>query len=272
VTPSPPVRYSTSWLALREGADARARARDLADRAAVAVAGQHRIVVHDLGCGTGSMARWLAPLLPGPQHWVLHDRDEDLLHVARATVPRAVPGGPVTSEARLGDVTWLTASELAGASLVTASALLDLLTLEEVRALAHACADAACPALLTLTVAGRVELEPPDPFDEVVAAAFDLHQRRAVNGRRLLGPDAVAAATEAFRRLGARVEARPSPWRLGPGDADLVVAWLRGWVGAAQELRPDLAGDAYLRTRIAEATSARLGVTVQHVDLFVHWH
>ena len=28
------------------------------------------------------MGRWLAPLLPGPQHWVLHDRDADLLAVA----------------------------------------------------------------------------------------------------------------------------------------------------------------------------------------------
>src|SRR5919206_2284407 len=120
-----PIRYDPSWLALRERADARSRARDLAERAAKAVARQHRIVVHDLGCGTGSMTRWLAPLLPGPQHWVLHDRDEDLLHIARSTVPRQVPGGPVSVEARLGDATWLTAAELADASLLTASALLD---------------------------------------------------------------------------------------------------------------------------------------------------
>ena len=26
--------------------------------------------IHDLACGTGSMGRWLAPLLPGPQRWV----------------------------------------------------------------------------------------------------------------------------------------------------------------------------------------------------------
>ena len=32
----------------------------------------------------GSMGRWLAPLLAGPQHWVLHDRDPDLLDVAAA--------------------------------------------------------------------------------------------------------------------------------------------------------------------------------------------
>ena len=46
-----------------------------------------RSVIHDLGCGTGSMGRWLAPLLPGPQHWVVHDRDADLLEVAAADLP-----------------------------------------------------------------------------------------------------------------------------------------------------------------------------------------
>jgi trans-aconitate methyltransferase len=269
---SPPVRYDPSWLALREPADARARSPELAARAAAAVAGQHRIVVHDLGCGTGSMARWLAPLLPGPQHWVLHDRDEDLLHVARATIPAAAARGPVTVEARLGDATWLTAGELAGASLVTASALLDLLTLDEVWRLAHACAAAACPALLTLTVTGRVELDPADPLDPLIAAAFDAHQRRTVGGRRLLGPDAVAAAADAFAELGARVEVSPSPWRLGPADADLTDAWLAGWVGAARELRPDLDTTGYLRARRDEAAAARLRVTVQHADLYLHWH
>src|SRR5918911_3196446 len=131
------ARYDPSWLALREGADARARARDLAALAAQAVTGQHRIVVHDLGCGTGSMTRWLAPLLPGPQHWVLHDRDPDLLHVAAALAPAAGTGvAPVKVDVRPGDVTRLTAADLSGAALVTTSALLDLLTREEVEALA----------------------------------------------------------------------------------------------------------------------------------------
>jgi hypothetical protein len=183
-----------------------------------------------------------------------------------------VAGGPVTVEGRLGDATWLTAAELAGASLVTASAVLDLLTLDEVWRLAHACATTACPALLTLTVTGGVELEPADPLDPVVAAAFDAHQRRAVNGRRLLGPGAVAAAEHAFAELGARVEVRPSPWRLGPADAGLVDAWLLGWVGAAEELRPDLDTAEYLRSRRAAAASGRLRVTVPHRDLYLHWH
>ena len=83
---------------------------------------------------------------------------------------------------------------------MTASALLDLLTADEVDALADACVAAGCPALLTLSVTGSVGFFPSEPLDAVFAAAFDAHQRRTVDGRRLLGPDAGAAAESAFDR------------------------------------------------------------------------
>jgi hypothetical protein len=57
---------------------------------------------------------------------------------------------------------------------------------------------------------------------------------------RLLGPDAVEAAVEGFRRLGAEVVVRPSPWRLGPTESNLAVGWLTGWVDAACEQEPAL--------------------------------
>ena len=83
----------------------------------------------------------------------------------------------------------------------------------------RACAGAGCPVLLTLSVTGRVQWLPADPLDSRVAAAFDAHQRRATRRGRLLGPDAVEAAAEGFRRLGAEVIVRPSPWRLGVADS-----------------------------------------------------
>ena len=74
-------------------------------------------MIHDLGCGTGSMGRWLAPLLPGPQHWVLHDRDADLLEVAAADLPGpAADGAAVTVETRQSDITRLDPGDLAGAT------------------------------------------------------------------------------------------------------------------------------------------------------------
>ena len=84
------VRVSSQWLRLREPADAAARSTDLARMAVALLDGAAPTVVHDLGCGSGSMGRWLAPLLEGPQHWVLHDRDADLLERRRG---RPAPGG-----------------------------------------------------------------------------------------------------------------------------------------------------------------------------------
>lgn len=83
-----PPRFA-HWLALREPADAAARAEDLVDLVRPRLAGAGPLVVHDLGAGTGAMARWLAPRLPGPQHWILHDRDADLLARAAAGMPAA---------------------------------------------------------------------------------------------------------------------------------------------------------------------------------------
>jgi len=255
------VRFA-EWLRLREAADAAARSRDLV----AALLGRYP-VIHDLGTGTGSMGRWLAPQLPGPQHWVLYDRDPDLLDLARAGMGGT--GIEMTVETRRRDITRLTADEVAGAALITASALLDMLTATEIERLVVTCVDADCPALLTVSVIGRVELTPPDPLDAEITEAFNAHQRRTAGGRTLLGPDAVEATVAAFRRHGVGVLTRPSPWRLGPDQADLAAEWLRGWVGAACEQRPELAGRVgpYARRRLAAAAAGRLGVVVQHTDL-----
>jgi hypothetical protein len=263
-------RYAPQWLQLREPVDAAARSDDLLDPLRIRLANRAvrgtDLVVHDLGCGTGSMGRWLAPRLDGAQHWVLHDRDPYLLHFATVGAPRAAADGSrVTVTTQRGDIGRLTPDALAGASLVTASALLDVLVPDEIDTLATACVSAGCPALLTLSVVGRVELTPSHPMDAEIGEAFNAHQRRG----ELLGPDAITATAEAFGRLGATVRVHPSPWRLGPGEAALTQEWLRGWVGAAVEQRPELAAraDTYLRARLAAAEAGELRVVVAHSDL-----
>ena len=218
------------------------------------------------------MGRWLAPLLSGPQRWVLHDRDADLLELAAVDVPGpAADGEEVALETRVSDITRLGPDDFAGARLVTASALLDLLTWDELSTLIHVCSEAGCPVLFALSVTGRVRLLPADPLDARVAAAFDAHQRRMTPRGRLLGPDAVRAAAEGFRGLGAEVVVRPSPWRLGATESELAVEWLTGWVDAACEHEPALTpdGDLYRRRRLREAAAGALAVTVGHADLLV---
>jgi SAM-dependent methyltransferase len=268
-------RVTPGWLSLREPADAAARSAELVDLIRPRLSGAARVVIHDLGCGTGSMARWLAPRLGVPQHWVMYDRDADLLEYAAA----ALAGhADVTVETRARDIAGLTGQDLAGAGLVTASALLDLLTAGEVDGVARACAEAGCPALLTLSVVGSIDLEPIDQLDDEITTAFNAHQRRTIGDRRLLGPDSVEVAVAAFARRGIPTAVRASDWRLDagdPGSRELLLEWFDGWLGAACEQRPELGGPdvtggpvaAYVQARMAQAADGKLRVVVRHQDL-----
>ncbi len=257
------IPVSAEWLTLREPADARSRSRRLA--AAATRRTQAPAVVHDLGSGTGSMMRWLAPVLGGPQTWVLHDWNPVLLE-------HAVECGAADAVVRTSveDVAQLRGHHLAGASLVTTSALLDVLTHGELEAIVAACVFAGVPALFTLSVTGRVVLDPVDPGDRVFGAAFNDHQRRATSGRRLLGPDAVATAIDLFTEAGWTVRAAHSPWRLDASDRQLAAEWLEGWLAAAVEERPALREWAkeYDRTRTAQLAAGTLRVLVDHRDFF----
>jgi hypothetical protein len=268
-----PVWVTPSWLALREPADVTARAGDLVDEIRDELPAGRPLVIYDLACGTGAMLRWLAPRLPGCQHWITYDLDADLLAVLDAAPgPVAADGSAVTTEIRRRDVTRLRSCDLAGAALITSSALLDLLTAEELRRLVCACASARCPVLITLTVTGAVQLWPPHPLDKAVAAAFNAHQRRTTGGSRLLGPDAADAACRAFAELGRDVETRASPWRLGPATRALTAAWFAGWLAAASKQDPRVAaetGGRYAPKRLADASAGRLRVFVHHRDLLV---
>ena len=263
-------RYSPTWLELREPADSAARATALLDPLRHYLAGVPTLLIRDLGSGTGAMQRWLSVRLAGEQRWVLQDRDPELLDFAWTNAAdTSANGAPVTVETQQGDLTHLTAADLIGTSLVTASALLDLLTLGEVERLAAACMGAGVPALLTLSVVGRVEFTPTDPLDAALSAAFNDHLHHGVDGRVLLGPDAAEVTAGAFARHGATVRVRHSPWRLGPDHGPLIAEWLHGWVPAAVARRPGLAthADTFLRRRLAAAANGELEVVVHHTDL-----
>lgn len=234
-------RVSPLWLAQRESPDAAARARDLVHILRPRLRRQS-LVVHDFGCGTGSMTRWLAPQLPGPQHWILYDTDPSLLvlAVARTAGLTGSDGSSVTVETRTVDITLLRPTEIEPADLVTGSALLDLLTDREMKDLIQTCVDVRCPVLFSLTVTGRICLTPVDPLDEVVRSAFNAHQRRRTRGGRLMGPDASWASALWFHRSGAELHVQASPWILGPRDADLIAPWFAGWVAAAREMQPEI--------------------------------
>lgn len=265
------------WLALRAPADDAARSTELARELGGMLAARRAsaaapFVLHDLGAGTGSMTRWLAPRLPGRQRWVLRDGDADIVeHLDLSAVVDAA-GGPIDADVVVEDLAELPRDAFDGAAAVTASALLDVITAAEAAHIVAACVAAGAPALFSLTVTGAVTLRPSarlDAVEHAISEAFDDHQRRDADGRRMLGPDAVAATADLFAAAGWSVRRASTPWRLQRRDSELTSAWLNGWIDAAVEWRPELTDDAeaYRRLRRAQATAGRLRVTVSHEDL-----
>jgi hypothetical protein len=216
------------------------------------------------------MMRWLAPLLPGPQTWVLHDWNANL--VDRATngaVPLDRERRRVSISTRTAELAHLDPEHLDGASLVTASALLDVLTVQEIRAVIDACVAVGCPVLLSLSVTGAVRLEPPDPRDDVFAASFNAHQQRRAGGRRLMGLDGVALAQRLFLEAGWSIRRSASCWRLGDHDPRLLEQWFDGWCDAALEQRADLEveREGYRALRSSQLRRGALSAVVVHTDL-----
>ena len=263
------LEVSGDWLALREPEDAGARSLELA-LAAAELFTDGPMVVHDLGSGTGSMMRWLAPVLPGPQTWFLHDWSAQLTERA---IEQARPSDRHNAEisvfSRTGNLVDLSPEDLTGASLVTASALLDVLTSPEIHTIVGACVAAHTPALFSLSVTGGVQLDPPDERDTAFENAFNAHQLRQANGRRQLGRHGAPIASGLFAEAGWQVRQATTLWRLDHRHPGLLSEWFSGWVDAAVQQMPQLRDEAdrYRQDRLAQIERGELSALVDHVDV-----
>jgi len=244
--------FSADWLALRDPADRAARDAALARRAAD-VAGSEPLIV-DLGCGTGATWRALAPLLPPGARWRFVDNDADLLALAGAAAGDAAE----LVEADLGDVAAL---PLAGATLVTASALLDLMPESWLRELAQRLT---VPFYAALSYDGAMHWTPEDPQDRAVTDAFNRHQRGDKGLGPALGPDAASRMTALLEQARCTVHCADSPWRLGPDRAALHMALTDGIATAAAETGTvDAMGWGARRRAMAEMSTCTIG----HLDI-----
>lgn len=231
-------------------------------------AARSKLKVVDLGSGTGSNLRYLTPRIPGSQEWVLVDHDAALLD--RVTEP----GGDCTASTMVLDLADATSSELAAtigdADLVTASALLDLVSSDWLNGIATLCERAQCAALFVLTYDGTIAWSgEPHPYDELVRSAVNTHQRGEKGLGSALGPDAASAAEDSFQRRGFGTFVAPSPWRLGSEEAELARALVDGWEGAAVEIRPDEEAGirAWADERRESLGREGWGLTVGHIDV-----
>jgi hypothetical protein len=158
----------------------------------------------------------------------------------------------------------------AGRHLVTASALLDLVSAQWLRALASRCRAAGASALFTLTYNGRSSCVPAEPEDDTVRDLMNQHQKRDKGlGGPAAGPDAVACAEQCFAEAGYRVQLEPSDWTLGPDVAALQRMLIDGWAHAATEMLPDRAATIarWHARRLAHVDAGRSRLVVGHDDL-----
>lgn len=290
-------RFEAGWLALREPADAAARARPLErlllDHLRPRAPAAHWLQIADLGTGTGSNLRHLAPRLAGPeggrQRWTLLDADAGLLAAlperlrdwaeargyracalddgielhGRAEAPFVLQAVPQDAE--------LTKDPLPvqAADLVTGSALLDLVSRSWLARLAARLRALGAAALFALSYDGRIAWQPEAAGDAEVRRLVNAHQQGRKSFGRALGPEAAATAAELFAQAGLEVETAASDWRLGPQDQALQQHLHAGWAAAASEAAPHRseAIQAWLARRMDLLESGQGRVTVGHTDV-----
>jgi len=278
----------SDWLRLREAADWAARSDELVRRVTAHLGPADPVHVLDLCTGTGSNLRYLIERLPRRQRWLVIDHDPALL----AEVPvrlaswadacgfsaQTSPTGTDVRGERLDclvqtahmNLDALDAGIFEGRHLVTASALLDLVSEAWLRTLAVRCRSVGASALFAITYNGRSSCDPAEPEDDLVRDLFNLHQLRDKGlGGASGGPAAWAAAERSFTEAGYVVESAPSDWVLGPNDRQLQQQLIGGWAEAASQTAPERAAaiSDWLGRRLQHVDAGRSTVVVGHVDM-----
>jgi len=259
------------WLTLREPTDAVSRSLALSHSIANAVGSHSPVRAVDLATGTGSNIRYLIPHLGPRQDWLAVDRNPALLERLSSRMSQLRIASGCHIETRQLDLGILNdASLFADRHLVTASALLDLVSEAWLRSLAAHCRAVGAAALFTLSYNGRSSCTPSEPEDGLVLDLFNRHQRAARGlGGPAAGPDAAAVAVRCFANAGYHVETAPSDWDLGPEESALQRPLVDGWAEAATEIAPEQATTiaSWQRRRLAHVDAGRARLVVGHDDV-----
>jgi hypothetical protein len=262
---APPL---SAWLTLRESVDAAARSEPLATSVIARLPSRGRVRALDLGAGAGSNVRYLAPLMPSIQNWLAVDRDPQLLTLLTAAL-RPEPQRTVFVETLPVELGTLDQSLFDRRDLVTASALLDLVSTKWIEQLALRCRSAGAGVLFALNYDGRATCDPTEPEDPLVLELFNRHQRTSNNGfGAAAGPEAGALAISVFESRGYEIVRALSDWHLSPAHGRLQELLITGWARAASEIAPEHSRgiEDWLRRRLTHVRNRRSAVVVGHVD------
>ena len=278
-----------NWLALRETHDWAARDASLVDALARRLPDAPLLRVVDLGTGTGSNLRYLLPRLPGRPEWLLVDTSPDVLRwipertsawaaARRLRVEPDAEGFTVRGEGvdcrvrlRQQDLGLpLEPGLFRDRHLVTASALLDLVSDAWLHGLAEHCRNAGAAALFALTYNGETSFMPAEEGDELARDLLNEHQLRDKGlGGPAAGPGAHARARHWFADAGFEVRDATTNWTVDATAEAFQRELISGLAGASIEQRPDLAEAiaSWRARRFAHVDAGRSRLVVGHHDL-----
>ena len=257
--------FALDWLALRAAPDARARSPQVVDALRHWRVSRGRLRVCDLGAGSGSQLRFLAPRLGGQQDWLLLDHDGGLLAAASEGLPSDEAGVATHVRTAVCDFSLPWSIPRFDADLVTCSALLDLVSRPWLAAFAERVREAGAAVYCSLNYAGSVAIDPEDADDERIIAAFNDHQRGNKGFGPALGPQAAHDLQARLLALGYAVMMARSDWVIGRDEAVFAGQLLEGIAGAAQALGVDSAD--WLARRKALLGRRRSVIRVAHFDV-----
>ena len=277
------------WLRLREASDVSARSEALTRDIEATLPADEPLYALDLATGAGSNIRYLAERFQRQQHWLAVDQSAELLAGLLERMHSwgtsrgydvEIDGnackirGPRLSchiETLQLDLGVLNDRVLfSGRHLVTASALLDLVSEPWLRGLAAHCRAEGASALFTISYNGRSSCEPREPEDDLVLDLFNRHQRTDKGlGGPAAGPDAAETAARCFTETGFHVHRVPSDWALAPTEQDMQRFLIDGWANAATETAPrrGRAIAAWRARRLAHVDAGISRVIVGHDDV-----
>ena len=242
--------FSPEWLALREPIDHRARDQRVLGTCSEHFASHDVLHILDLGSGTGSNLRAIAPHLAPRQFWRLADHDPSLLaaarHALRLWADSAQDNGAnlllekggkslhvAFCEADLsGDISPLL---MHNTDLVTAAALFDLCSEPWIAQCIGALDRRKLSLYAALTYNGEESWHPPIASDADMLAAFICHQQTDKGFGKAAGPEASDCLIRELRLHGYGIAVGDSIWQLGPGDSELIAALADGSAAAAAE-------------------------------------
>jgi len=275
--------FAGDWLALREPFDRRARSTALAARLARALPKNPWLI--DLGAGTASLFRFLAPIIGGPQSWTLVDSDAALLDAAfnvtadwamtrghrithtDSTLRIHTPTGIWQLDGELHDLANMPGDlPLREADAVVCSALLDLVSQNWLDRLPHALR---VPFLAALSVDGRDAWLPRHPADALIRAGFRRDQSRDKGFGHALGPTAPAVAMRLLAARGFHLFSAPSDWIIPRPALAMAHALIGGTAAAARNALPARRATiaAWEDARHRQSMISRLAIRIGHRDI-----